>query len=130
MKNTKFIVERAYTTAMSLQMAQKHSAGYYSETRLTATVFSEDDHSLANAKDFSYASHVFICYISKLKTREEREEEGSEEAAGSVERKTLTRKGGYLKYWNNDWKEKRAGIYVRMKKCRHIVPTGKKVESK
>ena len=33
-----------------------------------------------------------------VKIRAEREEEASEEAAGSVERKTLTHKGGYLKY--------------------------------
>ena len=28
-----------------------------------------------------------------------------------MERKTLTYKGGYLKYWNDDWKGKRAGRY-------------------
>ena len=45
-----------------------------------------------------------------------------------MERKTLTYKGGYLKYWNNDWKEKRAGRYNGAKECRHIVPAGNKVE--
>ena len=57
LENTKFIVERAYATALSIQTAQKHSPGYYSETRLTATVSSEHDHSLATARDFSSASH-------------------------------------------------------------------------
>ena len=52
----------------------------------------------------------------------------SEEAVRSVERKTLTHKGGYLKYWNNDWKGKRAGRYDGMKECRHTVPTRNKVE--
>ena len=49
-------------------------------------------------------------------------------AAGNVEKETLTRKGGYFKYWNNDWKGKRAGKLDGAKKCRHIVPTGNKVE--
>ena len=35
---------------------------------------------------------------------------------------------GYLKYWNDDWKWKRAGRYDGAKECRHIVPTGNKVE--
>ena len=35
----------------------------------------------------------------------------SEKAAGSVERKMLIHKGGYFKYWNDDWKGKRAGRY-------------------
>ena len=44
-----------------------------------------------------------------MKEQKERRK-ASEEAAGSVERETLTRKGVYLKYCNNhDWKEKRAG---------------------
>ena len=38
----------------------------------------------------------------------------------------LTHKGVYLKYWNNNWKGKRAGRYDGAKKCRHIVPTGNK----
>ena len=45
-----------------------------------------------------------------------------------MERKTLTHKGGYLKYWNNDWKGKRADRYDGAKKFRHIVSTGNKVE--
>ena len=49
----------------------------------------------------------------------------SEEAVGSMERKTLTHKGRHLKYWNNDWKGKRAGRYDGTKECRHIVPTRK-----
>ena len=35
----------------------------------------------------------------------------------------LTHKGGYLKYWYDDWKGKRAGRYDAAKECRHIVPT-------
>ena len=30
----------------------------------------------------------------------------SEETARSMERKMLTHKGGYFKYWNDDWKGK------------------------
>ena len=45
-----------------------------------------------------------------------------------MERKTLTHKGGYLKYWNDDWKGKRAGRYDEAKECRHIVSTGNKVK--
>ena len=45
-----------------------------------------------------------------------------------MERKMLTHKGGYFKYWNDDWKGKRAGRYDGVKKCRHIVFTGNKVE--
>ena len=52
----------------------------------------------------------------------------SEEAVRSVERKTLTHKGGHLKYWNDDWKGKRAGRYDGEKECRHIVSTRNKVE--
>ena len=52
LEHTKLTVERTYTTGMSLQMAQKHSAAYYSETSLTAIVSSKNDHSLANAKNF------------------------------------------------------------------------------
>ena len=52
----------------------------------------------------------------------------SKEAARNVERKTLTHKGGYLKYWNDDWKGKRAGRYDGAKECRHIASTGNKVE--
>ena len=47
---------------------------------------------------------------------------------GSVERTMLAHKGGYLKYWNNDLKRKRAGKYDGAKECRHIVPTGNKVK--
>ena len=32
-----------------------------------------------------------------------------------MKRKTLTHKGGYLKYWNNAWKRKRAGRYDEAK---------------
>ena len=52
----------------------------------------------------------------------------SKEAARNVERKTLTHKGGYLKYCNDDWKGKRAGRYDGAKECRHIASTGNKVE--
>ena len=34
----------------------------------------------------------------------------------------------YVKYWNVDWKEKRVGRYDGAKECKHIVPTGNKVE--
>ena len=39
-----------------------------------------------------------------------------------------THKGGYFKYWNDDWKGKRAGRYDGAKECRHIVFTGNKVK--
>ena len=58
----------------------------------------------------------------------ENRRKASEEAARSVERKTHTHKGGYLKYWNNDWKGKRADRYDGAKECRHIMPTGNNVE--
>ena len=38
-----------------------------------------------------------------------------------MKRKTLTHKSGYFKYWNDDWKGKRAGRYDGAKKCRHCV---------
>ena len=41
-----------------------------------------------------------------------------------MERKMLTHKGGYFKYWNDDWKGKRAGRYDGEKECRHIVCNG------
>ena len=44
-----------------------------------------------------------------------------------MERETLTRKGGYLKYWNNDWKGKRAGRLDGAKECRHILPKGNNI---
>ena len=40
-----------------------------------------------------------------------------------MERKTLTHKGGYFKYWKDDWKGKRAGRYDGAKECRQIVLT-------
>ena len=43
LENTELTVDRAYTTAMSLHMAQEHSAVYYSETRVTATVSPKDE---------------------------------------------------------------------------------------
>ena len=43
LKNTELTVDRAYTTAMSLHMAQEHSAVYYSKTRVTATVSPKDE---------------------------------------------------------------------------------------
>ena len=36
----------------------------------------------------------------------------------------------YLKYWNNNWKGKRAGRYDGAKECKHIVPTGNKLSGK
>ena len=66
--------------------------------------------------------------LNKVKIRAEKRRKASEEAARSVERKKLTHKGGYFKYWNDDWKGKRAGRYDGAKQCRHIVPTGNKVE--
>ena len=33
-----------------------------------------------------------------------------------------------LKYRNNEWKGKKAGRYDGAKECRHIVPTGNKME--
>ena len=52
----------------------------------------------------------------------------SEEAVETVEREKLIYKGGYVKYWNNDWKGKRAGRLDEAKECKHTVPTGNKVE--
>ena len=47
---------------------------------------------------------------SKNKSRKAKaRRKASKEAARSVKRKMLTHKGGYLKYWNDDWKGKRAG---------------------
>ena len=40
----------------------------------------------------------------------------------------LTHKSEYFNYWNDNWKGKRAGKYDGAKECRHIVPTGNKVE--
>ena len=72
-------------------------------------------------KNYATAEH------SENKRRKRRK--ASEEAVGSVERQTtLTRKGGYLKYWNADWKKKRAGRLDGAKECRHIMPTGNQVE--
>ena len=56
-ENTELPAECAYRTAMSLYMAQEHSATYYSKTKSTSTVFSEDDHRSANAKDLWNVSH-------------------------------------------------------------------------
>ena len=53
--------------------------------------------------------------LNIVKIRAEREEKASEEAARSVERKMLTHKGGYFKYWNDDRKGKRAGRYDEAK---------------
>ena len=66
--------------------------------------------------------------LNIAKTRGEGEAKASEEITGSVERETLTRTGGYLKYWKNDWKGKRAGRLDGAKECRHVVPTENKVE--
>ena len=65
---------------------------------------------------------------ASAKHSENKSRKRSEEAARSVERKMLTHKGGYFKYWNDDWKGKRAGRYDGAKECRHIVSTGNKVE--
>ena len=66
--------------------------------------------------------------LNIVKTKEKKMRKASEEAAESVERETLIRKGWYLKYRNNDWKGKRAGGLDGTKKCRHILPTESKVE--
>ena len=67
---------------------------------------------------------MLLLNIVKIKERRK----ASEEATRSMEGKMLTHKGGYLKYWNNDWKGKRAGRHDIVKECRHIVSTGNKVE--
>ena len=59
---------------------------------------------------------------------ENKRRKASAEVEESVERETLTHRGGYLKYRNNDLKGKRAGRYDGAKECRHTVPTGNKVE--
>ena len=60
--------------------------------------------------------------------RENKRRKASKEAAETVKRETHTRKGGYLKYRNNNLKGKRAGRLDRAKECRHTVPTENKVE--
>ena len=50
----------------------------------------------------------------------------SEEAARSVERKALTHKDGYFKYWNNDWKGKELADMIERRNV--DMPTGNKVE--
>ena len=43
LENTELTMDCAYTMTMSLHMAQEHSAVYYSETRVTATVSPKDE---------------------------------------------------------------------------------------
>ena len=43
-------------------------------------------------------------YATAEHKEQKKRRKASEEAARNLERKTLTHKGGYLKYWNNDWK--------------------------
>ena len=69
-----------------------------------------------------------ILLLNIVKQEEKERRKASKEASGSVERKTLTYKGGYLKYLNNDWKGKRAGRYDGTKEWRHTVSTGNKLE--
>ena len=64
--------------------------------------------------------------LGLVKTR--KREEASEEAMENVEKEMHTHKGWYLKYKNNDWKEKRAGRHDGVKECRYTVPTGNQVE--
>ena len=75
----------------------------------------------------SKAPVEIMLLLNTVKEQKERRK-ASEEAARGVERETLTRKGGYLKYSNNDWKGKRAGKLDGAKECRHTVHTGSKVE--
>ena len=65
-----------------------------------------------------------------LSKNERERRKANEEAAGNVKRKKHTHECWYLKYWNNDWKEKRAGRHDGAKDCRYTVPTGNKVERK
>ena len=65
-----------------------------------------------------------------LKKKEKERRKASEDAAESMERETHTHKGWYLKYRNNDWKEKRAGRHDEAQECRYTEPTGNKVKSK
>ena len=52
---------------------------------------------------FKFYNFFDFIFMQKLTEQKDRRK-ASEEAVGSVQRKTLTHKGGYLKYWNNDWK--------------------------
>ena len=76
----------------------------------------------------SRAPVEIMLQLNKVKIRAEKEEESECRSSEKRERKTLTHKGGYFKYWNDDWNGKRAGRYDGAKECRHIVSTGNKVE--
>ena len=75
----------------------------------------------------SKAPVEIMLLLNIVKEQKERRK-ANEEAAGGVERETLTHKGGYLKHLNNDWKGKRAGKLDAAKERRHTVHTGSKVE--
>ena len=81
-------------------------------------------------KSISDRSGTCENYATVKIVKQEQKERGkaSDEATRSVEREKLTLKSGYLKYWSNHWKGKRAGRFDRSKECRHIVPTGNKVK--
>ena len=76
----------------------------------------------------SWAPVEIMLLLNIVKIRAKKRSKASEEAARSVETNTLTHKGGYFKYWNDDWKGKRAGRYDGAKECTHIVSTGNKME--
>ena len=76
----------------------------------------------------SRAPVEIMLLLTMVKLEQKKRRKASEEAARSMERKTLIHKGGYFKYWNDEWKGKRAGRYDGVKECRHIVYTGNKVE--
>ena len=61
-------------------------------------------------------------------TAEHNEKKRRKRGGRQVKRQQEVWKGGYLKYWNNDWKGKRAGRYDGAKEYRHTVHTGNKVE--
>ena len=65
----------------------------------------------------SRAPIEIMLLLGLVKTRAERRRKASQEAAGTVERETHTNKSGYLKYWNNEWKGKRAGRHDGLKEC-------------
>ena len=74
----------------------------------------------------SRAPVEIMLLLNIVKKEQKERRKASETPAGSVEK--LIHKGGYLEYCNNDCKGKRAGRIDGVKECRHIVPTGNKIE--
>ena len=76
----------------------------------------------------SRAPVKIMLLLNIVKQEEKERRKTNKEVAGSMKKETLISKDEYLKYWNNDWKGKRAGRLDGAKERRHTVPTGNKVE--